>query len=290
MLLRSSQAKFLVPAVLFAAVAAIGSSAAGCLEDETFGCHDCGEGGSFGTHTAFDGSGASGGGTTTTTDQGGAGGSAGGSGGSGGAAPVCDPAVETCPCDGSGKCDGGLDCVGGLCIDGCEFTYQCGTKRTCVDGGCVTSCMSPVYCAAGYTCDAGLCVVETMNPQCGPQMPCDGIDVSCEDDGICRQKCSATADCEAGKVCDFPSGTCIDDPSASRACNDMMPCTGAGQDCGPDGWCHYPCATAADCQLVNVFYTDCKMGICMTHDEAHPECDIANPCPMGKHCVSNHCQ
>ncbi len=59
--------------------------------------------------------------------------------------------------------------------------------------------------------------------------------------------------------------------------------------CGADGYCHYACTSANDCQLIDVFFTVCQMGVCMTDAQANPECTMEMPCPAGKDCISNKC-
>jgi hypothetical protein len=230
---------------------------------------------------------AQGGGNTGGANGGGGGATASGGAGGGGQAPTCNPAHETCACD-AGTCDAGLDCVGGLCILGCDFSYQCPNGKVCDDGACVEACTMPGDCGAGMTCKKGVCVVDEANPECSGDKPCKGSGDACAG-GLCEQRCTATTDCKSGEVCDAKSGTCIPDPSRQIFCSDQMPCAGAGQMCGADGYCYYACMTATDCQLVDVFFTVCQMGVCMTDAEANPECTMAMPCPAGKDCISNKC-
>jgi hypothetical protein len=237
------------------------AGAAGCSCGSTdatckVGCFGGGGASSESAQGGANAGGANGGGASAS---GGAGGAASGGGGE---APGCDPAHETCACD-AGTCDAGLDCVGGLCILGCDFSYQCPNGKVCDDGACVQACTMPGDCGAGLTCKKGVCVVDKANPECSGDKPCKGSD---------------------GK-----SGTCIPDPSRQILCSDQMPCAGTGQMCGADGYCYYACMTATDCQLIDVFFTVCQMGVCMTDAEANPECTMAMPCPAGKDCISNHC-
>jgi hypothetical protein len=146
----------------------------------------------------------------------------------------------------------------------------------------------PGDCGAGMTCQKGVCVVDKANPACTASKPCKDSGDACED-GVCQQRCTKTSSCKSGEVCDGASKTCIPDPSRQIVCSDQMPCLGAGQMCGADGYCYYPCQTVTDCQLIDVFFTVCKMGVCETSDQANPECTMEMPCPAGKDCISNKC-
>ena len=147
----------------------------------------------------------------------------------------------------------------------------------------------PSDCSAGMTCEKGVCTVDKSNPQCVADNACCDPGDACVG-GLCLSKCKTTAGCKAGEVCDGASKTCISDPSRQVFCSAQMPCAGAGQMCGADGYCYYACQSASDCQLIDVFFTVCKMGVCMTSDEANPECTMEMPCPAGKDCISNKCQ
>ena len=97
--------------------------------------------------------------------------------------------------------------------------------------------------------------------------------------GLCEPRCNATSDCPAGDVCSGESKTCIPDPSRQIFCSDQMPCAGTGQMCAADGYCYYACMNADDCQLIDVFFTVCDQSICMTDDEANPECTHRDALP-----------
>ena len=228
-----------------------------------------------------------------TTGGGGSGGSGGGhasvtSTSTGTGVPACDPAKTTCPCDATSKCDSGTQCLGGLCVAGCDFTYECGAAKVCVNGQCAPGCDAQSPCAAGYTCSAGACLVDPNNPECSPNAPC-AAGKSCVG-GLCTSACVANTDCAAGEICNAGTGTCVADPSPKAACGDTVKCTGVGQECAADGYCHYPCTTVPECKLHDSRFVACDKGICKTAEEVEPECTIDNPCKAGKNCISNKCQ
>ena len=222
---------------------------------------------------------------------------AGGTGGAGGSAvttststgtPACDPTQTTCPCDAENKCDSGTQCVNGLCVAGCDFTYECGADKVCVNGQCAPGCDAENPCAAGYTCTAGACIVDPSNPQCSAAVPCPAGQLCAS--GLCTSACNGNADCPSGQICNAGTGTCISDPSPKPACGDTVKCTGQGQECADDGYCHYPCTTVPECKLHDSRFVACDKGICKTAEEVEPECTIDNPCKAGKNCISNKCQ
>jgi hypothetical protein len=223
----------------------------------------------------------------------------GGSGGSGGAnpnttattgtgTPACDPAKTTCPCDATTKCEGGTQCLGGLCVAGCDFTYECGAAKVCVNGQCTPGCDDQTPCAAGYTCTVGACILDPSNPECGPTAPCAGGKPCVA--GLCTSVCATNTDCPAGDICNSATGSCISDPSPKAGCSELVKCTGQNQQCGADGYCHYPCTTVTECKLYDSRFVACDQSICKTAEELEPECTIDNPCPAGKNCISNQCK
>lgn len=221
-------------------------------------------------------------------------GGTGGSGGSAGTATTgtgpaaCDPAKTTCPCDATTTCGAGTQCLGGLCVDGCDFTYECGAAKVCVNGQCAPGCDPESPCAAGYTCTAGACLVDPSNPECSVSVPCTGGETCVG--GLCTSICSTNTDCAAGEICNAATGSCIADPSPKAGCGDTVMCTGVGQQCAADGYCHYACTTVPECKLHDSRFVACDQGICKTAEEVEPECTIDNPCAAGKNCISNKCQ
>jgi hypothetical protein len=274
-------------------LAVTGTGCGGCnasqLQCDSEGNH-CQVCDGYGCTPVDTGSGAGGFGATAATGTGGAGqgGAAQGGGGAGGA-PACDPQITACPCDANDACaDASQQCVNGLCVGGCEFSYECGAGKVCANGACVVGCDDETPCTAGYACDKGICQPDPQNPECSDQKPCLGSGEICQG-GFCTTPCTTNAECGAGQICDGASGSCIPDPSPTKACGPNEACTGAGQQCGPDGYCHYPCTTTNECKLVDSRFEACDQGICKTQEEASPECTIDNPCPAGQDCISNHC-
>jgi hypothetical protein len=183
-------------------------------------------------------------------------------------------------------CTGGKTCVSGLCIVGCNFTYECGAGNVCDDGACVPGCDATHTCAANYTCVSGACQPDPANPQCSATIPCPSGQVCAS--GLCTTQCTTNSQCAAGEVCDGSTGTCINDPSTKPLCSSSMPCP-TGEECLSDGFCHYPCSSEAQCQLIDNRFVACSEGVCMTQEEVTPACTLTMPCPAGKSCISNVC-
>jgi hypothetical protein len=218
----------------------------------------------------------------------------GGTGGGGGASP-CDSATSACPCELQGECVNGTLCVGGLCINPCDFSYQCGAGKVCANGQCVGQCDAVNPCAAGYKCTKGICIPDPANPECGPQKMCADGEICVS--GLCTTPCSKNADCDAGEVCDWSTGSCIDNPSAQPVCEMNNECASASpQICGEDGFCHFVCDPmsadmgVAQCKSIDTRFVKCDKGVCKTEEEVNPECTTQKPCPEpGKDCISNKC-
>jgi hypothetical protein len=66
-------------------------------------------------------------------------------------------------------------------------------------------------------------------------------------------------------------------------------CTGVGQQCAADGYCHYACSNVPECKLHDSRFVACDEGYCKTAEEVEPECTIDHPCKAGKNCISNKC-
>ena len=275
-------------AVAFGVFAVSATGCGGC-DDPTLACDAQGQNcelcDGYGCHPA----------NPDTTGSGGSGGGDTGSGGhattatsTGTGTPACDPTKTTCPCDATTKCESGTACLNGLCVSGCDFTYECGAAKVCVNGQCAPGCDAQSPCAAGYICTAGACFVDPANPECSPAVPC-AAGKTCVG-GLCTSACVANADCPAGEICNAGTGTCVANPSPTAACSDTVKCTGVGQECAADGYCHYPCTTVPECKLHDSRFVACDKGICKTAEEVEPECTIDNPCKAGKNCISNKCQ
>jgi hypothetical protein len=220
--------------------------------------------------------------------SGGTGGAGGqGQGGSGqGGGSNCDPQTAACPCATSAECPNGTECLDGLCLAGCNFSYECGPGKVCANGKCEPGCDAQKPCGAGYVCDKGVCQPDPGNPACDTQNPCPSGEICVS--GLCTTGCTKNADCGAGKICDSTTASCIPDPSPTPGCSASEPCPGTAK-CMADGYCHYPCATAAACKLIDNRFVACDQGYCKTQEEVSPECSLDKPCPAGKDCISNKC-
>lgn len=296
MLLRSSLGRFLAPAAALTLLGAIGGGCGGCDDSsvvcdadgncqicDAYGCHDANPQPS----TSSAGAGATGQGGEGNA---GTGASAQGGGGAGtGGSATCDQAQAACACKDSAECTvEGTQCIGGLCVAGCDFSYQCGAGKVCDNGACVLECSETTACTAnGYKCDKGVCVPDPQNPECSAQKPCEAGSQICVD-GFCTTSCTTNTDCQQGDICDATTGSCIVDPSPKPVCSDSSQCTGVGQQCGADGYCHYPCTTLAECKLIADQFAQCDV-VCKTQEEVSPECSLENPCEAGKDCISNQC-
>lgn len=248
-----------------------------------------GTSGAGGDSPGSTGGGSGGASTHTTTSGHGGDVNEGGAGGAGASGP-CDPAQTTCACDAEGACaDANLKCVSGLCIDAtCSFSYECGAGSVCANGACVAGCDASTPCVAGYACDKGICQVDPVNPACSAEQPCVGDGQICAG-GLCAAACATNAECGDGLLCDASVGACVPDPSPKVGCNADKPCTGAGQECMADGYCHYACAAVTECKLIDSRFVACGGGVCMSQAEANPECTFEHPCPDGKDCIANKC-
>jgi hypothetical protein len=217
------------------------------------------------------------------------GGAGGQSGTSGSGSPSCDQNATTCPCASTSDCTNGLVCVNSLCIDGCQFSYECGAGNVCLNGGCAAGCDAQTPCAKGYTCQNGACQIDPQNPECTAQIPCPQPGYICKN-GLCTTQCDVNADCSPGTICDSASHSCIADPSPKPTCSDVVKCTGVGQVCLADGYCHYPCNSVNECQLIDSRFVDCVSNICKTQEELKPPCVLKTDCMAGQNCISNKCQ
>lgn len=243
-----------------------------CQICNAYGCHDADPGSTSGI-----GNGGSGGSASTTstvsptTTTGGA----------------CDPTTTTCACTVKADCPADLYCIDGLCLEGCNHDFECGAGNVCADGKCTPGCNDMVPCDTGYACVNGACQPDPTNPECTTPTDCNGQPCV---DGLCTTGCNVNADCPSGKLCNDATHTCFDDPTPKPLCGGSEMCPGQGQVCGADGYCHYPCSSVQECKLIDNRFVACDESICKTEEEVNPECDLDNPCPNGKSCVSNKCQ
>jgi hypothetical protein len=96
-----------------------------------------------------------------------------------------DDAVAGAACARDDECRNRERCLCGRCrVQYCDSTAQCGTGRTCAfaEHRCHRPCLTLDDCTLEEdTCDRG----------------------------VCRQRCAATAACQAGEICSATSGTCV---------------------------------------------------------------------------------
>jgi Cys-rich repeat protein len=300
---RPGQGKLFAAVAALVGLSAVAAGCGGCNDSQLvcdrngdncqicdgYGCQPADTSGSGAT-----GAGASATGGSSTGSDGGAGsGGEPGTGGTGGDVVACDPLETTCPCQGNEDCaEAGTLCAGGLCIEGCDFTYQCGAGKVCANGQCLDGCSASQACDAGYACENGVCVIDPANPACTDDEQCTEGQV-CKT-GLCVSPCTINADCAEGEICDASKGGCIADPTPKPACSDTVACPGQGQQCGPDGYCHYECTSTDQCKTIAEQFIACDAGgglakVCLTAEEANPECTQADPCPAGEDCISNEC-
>ncbi|NUP12129.1 MAG: hypothetical protein HOW73_39285 [Polyangiaceae bacterium] len=220
----------------------------------------------------------------TTSGFGGAG--QGGEGAAGGAPPACDSSVIVCACTDSSECSAGYACLGGQCLSPCTFDYECGDDHVCADGLCVAACDAETPCPAGSSCWNGGCIADPTFTECAVDEECNGL--FCVN-GHCTVHCDSNAACPAGELCDAATGACFADPSPQPVCDDATPCSGGGQSCLDDGFCHYGCSTVEECKLIDSRFDACDNGVCKTDTELSPACTYESPCADGSPCVSNEC-
>jgi hypothetical protein len=131
-------------------------------------------------------------------------------------------------------------------------------------------------------------VPDQNNPQCSESAPCsDGA--TCVN-GFCTTTCATNADCGPGTVCDGGAHACIPDTSPKPACSETVKCTGIGQECLSDGYCHYRCDTTDACKKIDSRFVACDQSVCKTAEEVAPQCSLEMPCmEAGLDCISNRC-
>ncbi len=166
-----------------------------------------------------------------------------------GAGEYCDVASGACIV---GVCPA---CPGGGC--GCATDVDCGAGLLCVDSTCRAS---TEVCTFSYECAGGACA-----------------------NSACHARCSATAACPAGQICDA-SGLCQNDPIGAGQC-------GVDADCATGGvcidtTCHAGCTSDANCGAGEF----CQTGACVADFRPHPQCSVDIDCAAGHVCASGVCR
>jgi hypothetical protein len=61
------------------------------------------------------------------------------------------------------------------------------------------------------------------------------------------------------------------------------------QKCIED-YCRYPCTTSAQCAEHDARFAYCSGGICVSENEATPQCTTQADCSAVQDCIGNQCQ
>ncbi len=247
----------------------------------------------------------------------------------------CGPDHQ-CLCQADTSCAADEFCnANGFCqkYQGCRLDADCGDaanfrcqieqtgKGTCLcrnDG----ACKSEEYCNASGVCQkkAG-CILDS---DCGDdtlwfcRINSDTKigECFCKADGACEQgefcnphgycqplsTCTSNDDCQAGKLCDIPSGECLCDSDAQTGC-------ASGEVCNSSGYCQPRpgCYDNSDCTDIAGTFCDITTRTCIpngtcTTDRQCPigqvcqngacadGCHYASDCELTECCVSNQCQ
>lgn len=128
---------------------------------------------------------------------------------------ACNHGVCALPCAGDADCDGGEVCSSGACVGSgvglaCDgVAALCSAELTCdtaVTGGyCTTACDHITTCPTGSTCGF-LLQSQSCLAACRVGGDCGG-NTECLD-GLCRVRCTDTADCPPNATCETTSGIC----------------------------------------------------------------------------------
>lgn len=193
---------------------------------------------------------------------------------------------------------------GAICIQGCNSASDCNPGNACLPLG---ASAGPYM---GYC--LGICDIELNDPdgtgpltmaddelwQCQATQRCDVAPSTLAEpdpDGVCRDFCTTTADCDAGleEECEMVEGTSY---GFCRVPDQICSVAGGDEDCyfdqvcdlvafeGNLGLCVDRCTTDDDCDAGD----ECQVsrGVCRT------PCDAATPCEPSTafNCVANLCE
>ncbi|CAB4059878.1 unnamed protein product [Lepeophtheirus salmonis] len=188
-------------------------------------------------------------------------------------------------------------CVSEKCINPCKNTL-CGTRAEC----------SVEYHKPICKCPKGLQgspYIECKNVECkrhedcGDQEKCNLISLKCEKLCSGRNKCAASAVCEASNHREK-----IEVPSDKPECNVDDDCPGLlacmSEKCQDPCTFNKPCSDSQECKVFDTSPTKTVACICPTDTvvgidgrcnrvQTSPECEIANDCKISDICVSGSC-
>lgn len=173
-----------------------------------------------------------------------------------GAAPVCDPATNTCvECTTDMQCDEGEKCRGHVCAipTACQSSLDCAAvPPTTICDPISQTCVS---CVDAQDCPS---TADCVHHECVPYDPC-----------------STSLDCPAGRVCDPAKGRCV-------GCVTQLDCE-AGEIClGGECATQTPCASDNQCTPFGQL-CDKTLGYCV-------DCLTEAQCPDGYLCSGGACQ
>ena len=125
--------------------------------------------------------------------------------------------------------------------DACGPNAQCANPNqdlACFYGTCRKVCGPATTCGSGRscTCGAGWAPVS-VKFSCSAGPNCAGSD------GVCLPTCKSDGDCGGMKSCAFLSVA----QQRNNLSGSDVNCTPVAGHCGPDGFCHAGCSSAADC-------------------------------------------
>jgi hypothetical protein len=190
----------------------------------------------------------------------------------------------TAPRDAGARTDGAT-CPTNACgpMPVCQFDNQCGPGGRCRNGACEHACDAATDCGTGQACTGGRCVTpSTPGGQCVYDRDC-GTAASCIN-GTCHSRCTGDTGCPAGDRC--VAGVCRADTGPRPQCRASSECP-ADQAC-VNAVCRTPCVSDVEC-CEGTSGSACRAGVCVTANEAAPECRLANQCGAAESCIDGMC-
>ncbi len=242
----------------------------------------------------------------------------------------CPPGALGCPCFANLGCAQGAFCDIQTYRCGPPTVAPGELGAPCRDG---SSCNAGLECSADRTCQTIRCVRGDEGCGCLPNLACNpsegGAELICTQDGTCRRTdcyagdlgcgCTPQGTCRAGSICsnavcvpfvapDPESGEVAKEPARTDTC--YLPCreglplpNGQFKACPADGLmafadgetCLPRTAMGANGQVA-ANPTTCRLGSCLTADEAPATCGLGDPnvnpdvdCPDHQTCIEGAC-